>query len=157
MSDDGNQNLNAEPQPTHRSEAHYENSKELHTIYIKNLSDATRAKDLGVLFEKFGKLIRCDVPEPRPEQSPYAFVEYELSSDANKAFNEMQGVEVQDHKLELAWARRRSGRPAFRGRYPPRGSYRGRFDRGGFRGPSGFRGRYSSPYSRGGPPCNLIN
>ncbi len=111
--------------------------KPLHTIYIKNLAEKTRAKELGVIFEKFGKLIRCDVPIPKLGQAPYAFVEFEISDDANKAFEEMQGVEVDESKLELEWAKRRNGRPPMRGRYHrPRG---------------GFRGR--SPYSRG--PCIL--
>ena len=76
----------------------------------------------------------------------------------------MQGQDVQDHKLDLAWAKRRTGRLPFRGRYPPRGGYRGGFrggydrggyDRGGYRGRGGYgsRGRYHSPYQRG---CNLF-
>eukprot|EP00834_Sanchytrium_tribonematis_P006043 NODE_413_length_7912_cov_0.917061.p8 type:complete len:156 gc:universal NODE_413_length_7912_cov_0.917061:4772-4305(-) len=133
--------------------------KPLHTIYIKNLGPEVRAKDLGELFEKFGRLIRCDVPEPRPGQSPFAFVEFENSSDAHQALTEMQGYDLQEHKLELAWAKNRTGRA--RGRFP-RGSRFGRGyggGRGGYR-PYGGRGggydgdNYGSPYARG--PCKSI-
>eukprot|EP00835_Amoeboradix_gromovi_P003612 NODE_246_length_12992_cov_0.264407.p9 type:complete len:214 gc:universal NODE_246_length_12992_cov_0.264407:12846-12205(-) len=148
MSDD--ENNSAEQQRSYRP---HEEITPLHTIYIKNLSKTTRAKDLGVLFERFGKLIRCDVPEPRPGQDPYAFVEFESSDDAHKAFNEMQNQDVQDYKIELAWARRRTGRSGFRGRFPPRGSYRGGY-RGGPSGYRGGRGRYnSSPYARNDGHC----
>jgi hypothetical protein len=34
------------------------------TLYISNLLPETRAKDISDLFDKYGKLIRCDIPSP---------------------------------------------------------------------------------------------
>ncbi|KAI2638897.1 RNA-binding domain-containing protein [Hypomontagnella submonticulosa] len=111
------------------------------TLYVTGFSHGTRARDLAYEFERYGRLVRCDIPAPRSASSRlFAFVEYEDRRDADDAYHEMHNKRIgRDDLLKIEWART-----------PPSASWRfdsgrdrdGRRDRGA-RSPR--RGRSPSP------------
>ncbi|KAI4863845.1 hypothetical protein F4820DRAFT_449574 [Hypoxylon rubiginosum] len=112
------------------------------TLYVTGFSHGTRARDLAYEFERYGRLVRCDIPAPRSASSRlFAFVEYEDRRDADDAYHEMHNKRIgRDDLLKIEWART-----------PPSASWRfdsgrdrdGRRERGGARSPR--RGRSPSP------------
>lgn len=65
------------------------------TLYVSNISSSTRARDLAYEFERFGRLIRCDIPSGRS----YAFVEFEDDRDAEDALDDMNGRRFEGRRL----------------------------------------------------------
>ncbi|KAF3034386.1 hypothetical protein E8E12_002504 [Didymella heteroderae] len=128
------------------------------TLYVTGFGHGTRARDLAYEFERYGRLVRCDIPAPRSASSRlFAFVEYESRRDADDAYHEMHNKRIgRDDLLKIEWARTPpsaswrfdSGRDRPRGE---RGSDRGdRSSRGDDRGvPSG---RDRSPRRRSVSP-----
>ncbi|KAF2753632.1 RNA-binding domain-containing protein [Pseudovirgaria hyperparasitica] len=121
------------------------------TLYVTGFGHGTRARDLAYEFERYGRLVRCDIPAPRSASSRlFAFVEYESRRDADDAYHEMHNKRIgRDDLLKIEWARTPpsaswrfdSGRDAKPGE---RGGDRGS-DRGGRRERSPRRGRSRSP------------
>ncbi|KAK7187272.1 hypothetical protein DPSP01_011317 [Paraphaeosphaeria sporulosa] len=128
------------------------------TLYVTGFGHGTRARDLAYEFERYGRLVRCDIPAPRSASSRlFAFVEYESRRDADDAYHEMHNKRIgRDDLLKIEWARTPpsaswrfdSGRDRPRGE---RGERSERGGRGGDRSPRSERPRSRSPRrSRGG-------
>ncbi|KAI0572370.1 RNA-binding protein (RRM domain) [Pyrenophora tritici-repentis] len=119
------------------------------TLYVTGFGHGTRARDLAYEFERYGRLVRCDIPAPRSASSRlFAFVEYESRRDADDAYHEMHNKRIgRDDLLKIEaslavlddWARTPpsaswrfdSGRDRPRGERSERGGDRGdRSDRG---------------------------
>ncbi|KAF2083663.1 hypothetical protein K490DRAFT_51100 [Saccharata proteae CBS 121410] len=123
------------------------------TLYVTGFGHGTRARDLAYEFERYGRLVRCDIPAPRSASSRlFAFVEYESRRDADDAYHEMHNKRIgRDDLLKIEWARTP---PSASWRFDS-GSGRDRGDRGdrGDRPPrrdrSPRRGRSVSPPRRG--------
>ncbi|KAK5169058.1 uncharacterized protein LTR77_006367 [Saxophila tyrrhenica] len=109
------------------------------TLYVTGFGQGTRARDLAYEFERYGRLVRCDIPAPRTASSRlFAFVEYESRRDADDAYHEMHNKRIgRDDLLKIEWART-----------PPSASWR--FDAGAGRPPRGGRDR--SPRRRSATP-----
>ncbi|KAF9074416.1 hypothetical protein BDP27DRAFT_1444269 [Rhodocollybia butyracea] len=78
-------------------------------LFVSGFSSDTRARELAYEFERFGPLVRCDVPAPRHSHSraaPYAFVEFQDGRDAEDAYRDMHGKNFEGHRLSVQWARR---------------------------------------------------
>merc|ERR1712093_792196 len=116
------------------------------TLYVTGFGPGTRARDLAYEFERYGRLVRCDIPAPRSASSRlFAFVEYEDRRDADDAYYEMHNKRMgRDDVLKIEWART-----------PPSASWRfesgrdrdrrGDGGRSGGRSPAPRRGRSPSP------------
>ncbi|KAI8879635.1 hypothetical protein K501DRAFT_153839, partial [Backusella circina FSU 941] len=127
------------------------------TLFVAGFGSRIRARDLAYEFERYGRLVRCDIPAPKTYHAKlYAFVEYEDPHDAEDAFNEMHGRRIEGNTISVQWARNapsaswRFGAPPpplppapLRHRSPPSpGMYRRQY----YRSPS--RGRSPLRYSR---------
>ncbi|KNC99278.1 uncharacterized protein SPPG_05532 [Spizellomyces punctatus DAOM BR117] len=76
------------------------------TLFVAGIGSRTRARDLAFEFERYGRLVRCDIPAPRGAAAkPYAFVEFEDPRDAEDAYYEMQGRKVDGYMLNIQWAK----------------------------------------------------
>ncbi|KAI0313476.1 hypothetical protein OF83DRAFT_1141168 [Amylostereum chailletii] len=77
-------------------------------LFVSGFHPATRARDLAHEFERYGPLVRCDVPAPRnphTHSNPYAFVEFRSSRDADDAHYEMHGQHFEGARLRVQWAK----------------------------------------------------
>ncbi|KAI6037956.1 hypothetical protein EDC04DRAFT_2698909 [Pisolithus marmoratus] len=140
-------------------------------LFVSGFHPSTRARDLAFEFERFGPLVRCDVPAPRnphASSNPYAFVEFRSQRDAEDAYYDMHGRYFEGCRLSIQWAKNppssvwrydrrspphRSTRERERSRSPRRRSERdyrderdGHVDRGGSRSPD--RRRSPTPERR---------
>ncbi|CAO3668178.1 unnamed protein product [Umbelopsis ramanniana] len=116
------------------------------TLYVAGFAPRTRARDLGYEFERYGRLVRCDIPaQKNPSAKPFAFVEFEDPRDAEDALNEMHGRRVEGHTLTIQWAKSSASNRwrQDRSRSPP-----SRYGGGRSPGNGRFRSRSRSPPPR---------
>ncbi|KAH9943759.1 hypothetical protein B0H21DRAFT_747962 [Amylocystis lapponica] len=77
-------------------------------LFVSGFHPATRARDLAYEFERYGPLVRCDVPAPRnphANSNPYAFVEFRSTRDAEDAYYDMHGRSFEGSRLSIQWAK----------------------------------------------------
>ncbi|KAJ7456940.1 hypothetical protein FB451DRAFT_1275301 [Mycena latifolia] len=76
-------------------------------LFVSGFHPSTRARALAYEFERFGPLVRCDVPAPRNHAAanPYAFVEFRSQRDAEDAYYDMHGKTFEGSRLSIQWAK----------------------------------------------------
>ncbi|PIL25958.1 hypothetical protein GSI_11712 [Ganoderma sinense ZZ0214-1] len=77
-------------------------------LFVSGFHPTTRARDLAYEFERYGPLVRCDVPAPRnphANSNPYAFVEFRSQRDAEDAYYDMHGRYFEGSRLSIQWAK----------------------------------------------------
>jgi RNA recognition motif-containing protein len=99
------------------------------TLYVGGLQPDTRAARIGQEFERFGALIRCDIPTINGLSKGFGFVEFTHSRDAEAAFRSMQGKDIEGKHISIEWAKepeymRGSRGPRLPAIEPPRPSMR---------------------------------
>ncbi|ORY04081.1 RNA-binding domain-containing protein [Basidiobolus meristosporus CBS 931.73] len=88
-------------------------------LFITGLSKLTREQDLEILFEKFGKVSKCEVVrEPHSRESRrFAFVEMEKMEEAEAAIKAISGQDVHGRIITVEKARRSRPRDPTPGMY----------------------------------------
>ncbi|KAF8824556.1 hypothetical protein F5879DRAFT_944776 [Lentinula edodes] len=81
----------------------------LTTLFVAGLGPTTRARELGEVFERYGRIARCDIMPPKKgrthnSNNPYAFVEFLSSRDADDALKSLNHTYVEGYLLKIAWA-----------------------------------------------------
>ncbi|KAH7341555.1 hypothetical protein B0J17DRAFT_647087 [Rhizoctonia solani] len=76
-------------------------------LFVSGFSRDARAKDLAYEFERYGRLVRCDIPSTRGGGgASYAFIEFRNDRDAEDAYHSMHGQMIDRHRISVQWARR---------------------------------------------------
>ncbi|QRV74904.1 RNA recognition motif protein [Ceratobasidium sp. AG-Ba] len=76
-------------------------------LFVSGFSRDARAKDLAYEFERYGRLVRCDIPSTRGGGgASYAFIEFRSERDAEDAYHSMHGQVIDRHRISVQWARR---------------------------------------------------
>jgi len=110
-------------------------------IYIGNLPEDVRSREVEDIFDKYGKILDVDIKLPRSGGGPaFAFLEFDDPRDAQDAIKGRDGYEISGHRIRVELPQSKSYQASSGGS----GGYRGG-GRGGF---SGGRGRGRG----GGPP-----
>jgi RNA recognition motif-containing protein len=76
------------------------------TLFVANLSETTTARDLAWECERFGPLVRCDLPTPGGRAKGFAFVEFVDERDAIAAHNDLTHRRIDGRNLTVEFARR---------------------------------------------------
>ncbi|XP_077517066.1 uncharacterized protein LOC144127932 isoform X2 [Amblyomma americanum] len=79
-------------------------------LFIGRLPLDTRERDVEQVFERYGRLLRCDVKYGTG--MAYAFVDYEDHRDAEDAVKYENGREIRGQSVVVEWARGPSFRPS---------------------------------------------
>jgi RNA recognition motif-containing protein len=78
-------------------------------LYISDISKAATEQDVMKAFGKFGPIAGCKILWPRSNdvvrQLNSGFVSFMLQTDAEKAFDDMEGKMFFGHRLTVKWAK----------------------------------------------------
>ncbi|KAJ4460279.1 putative splicing factor; arginine/serine-rich 1 [Paratrimastix pyriformis] len=76
------------------------------TLFVANLPSDTERQEILPFFERYGKVVRCDLPPPRSGRSMrIAFVEFESSHDAEDALRGLQGYRFHGSSFSIDYAK----------------------------------------------------
>jgi RNA-binding protein 4 len=70
-------------------------------LFIGNLDENTKLSDLKALFEKYGKILECDIVKN------YGFVHYSNESDAREAIANLNGSVINGNAIKVENAKSR--------------------------------------------------
>ncbi|RNA25504.1 putative splicing arginine serine-rich 6 [Brachionus plicatilis] len=114
-------------------------------LFVGNLSKDITRQDIEDVFDKYGRLIKCEVKN-KDTGASFCFIEFEEERDAEEALRVENGKDMLGNSMVIQWAKGKERRGGGFGR-----SERGR---GGFgdRGRGGFRDSRGggAPHCRGG-------
>ncbi|XP_076351506.1 uncharacterized protein LOC143247392 [Tachypleus tridentatus] len=79
-------------------------------LFVGRLPIDVRERDVENVFEKYGRLVRCDVKYGTG--TAYAFVDYDDRRDAEDALKYENGREIRGQSIVVEWARGPSYRPS---------------------------------------------
>ncbi|PVU99371.1 hypothetical protein BB559_000770 [Furculomyces boomerangus] len=75
------------------------------TLFVSEIGENTTQEDLRTEFIKYGDIVRCDIPPPRSRTKIIAFIEYRDPNDAETAYNEMHGKEINGSRISIQWSK----------------------------------------------------
>uniref|UniRef100_A0A8C1N7Y3 Polyadenylate-binding protein n=2 Tax=Cyprinus carpio TaxID=7962 RepID=A0A8C1N7Y3_CYPCA len=88
-------------------------AKEFTNVYIKNFGEDMDDQRLKELFDKYGKTLSVKVmTDPTGKSRGFGFVSYEKHEDANKAVEEMNGMELNGKTVFVGRAQKKMERQA---------------------------------------------
>ncbi|CCG80675.1 putative RNA binding protein [Taphrina deformans PYCC 5710] len=72
-------------------------------LFVCKLNPVTSSEDLALIFGRFGKILSCQVVRDRRtgDSLQYAFIEFDLKEDAERAYFKMQGVLIDDRRIHV--------------------------------------------------------
>jgi arginine/serine-rich splicing factor 2 len=71
------------------------------TIFVGGIHPDTRARDLAREFERFGPILRCEIPTPGGVSKGYGFVEFENDRDAEEAIRHLRGKLIEGRAVTI--------------------------------------------------------
>lgn len=73
------------------------------TLFVCKLNPVTSSSDLALIFGRYGKIMSCQViKDSRTGDSlQYAFIEFDVKEDAERAYYKMQGVLIDDRRIHV--------------------------------------------------------
>jgi len=108
-------------------------------VYVGNLPDDVRSRDLEDVFYKYGKIADIDIHSTRGGGAPFAFVLFDDDRDADDAIRGRNGYDFDGYRLRVE--RCRGGRDRDRSPGGPRGYGQSSYHGGGRGRGGGGRGR----------------
>ena len=72
-------------------------------LFVCKLNPVTRDEDLELIFSRFGKILSCEVIRDKKngDSLQYAFVEFAEQTSCEQAYNKMDGVLIDDHRIHV--------------------------------------------------------
>ncbi|KAH8923949.1 cyclophilin-like protein [Atractiella rhizophila] len=72
-------------------------------LFVCKLNPATRSDDLELIFSRFGKITSCEVIKDvkTGDSLQYAFIEFEEQESAEKAYEKMDNVLIDDRRIHI--------------------------------------------------------
>lgn len=125
-------------------------------LFIGNLNKDCVQKDIEDVFEKYGKLVKCDIKN-KGIGNAFCFLEFEEEREAEDAMNGENGKDIMGNAIVVEWAKGKTDRRD-NGRFgggDRRGGRGGGF--GGDRRGGGFGGRGGGGGDRGGRSLECYN
>jgi len=83
------------------------------TLFVCRLNPVTEAEDLKMIFSRFGKVERCDVPKDRETNRSlgYAFIQFATMAACEEAFVKMDNVLIDDRRIKVDFSQSVKRRP----------------------------------------------
>lgn len=72
-------------------------------LFVCKLNPVTQDSDLELLFSRFGTILSCEIIRDKRtgDSLQYAFIEFENRSDCERAYEKMQDVLIDDHRIHV--------------------------------------------------------
>jgi len=72
-------------------------------LFVCKLNPVTQDEDLELIFSRFGKILSCEVIRDKKtgDSLQYAFIEFGSKEDCERAYFNMQGVLIDDHRIHV--------------------------------------------------------
>jgi peptidyl-prolyl cis-trans isomerase-like 4 len=72
-------------------------------LFVCKLNPVTQDEDLQLIFSRFGQILSCEVVRDKRtnDSLQYAFIEFENQKDCEMAYQRMQDVLIDDHRIHV--------------------------------------------------------
>ncbi|KAF2429469.1 cyclophilin-like protein [Tothia fuscella] len=72
-------------------------------LFVCKLNPVTQDEDLQLIFSRFGQILSCEVVRDKRtnDSLQYAFIEFENQKDCEMAYQKMQDVLIDDHRIHV--------------------------------------------------------
>ncbi len=118
-------------------------------LFVCKLNPVTSSEDLELIFGRFGQILSCEIVRDKRtgDSLQYAFIEFDIKEDAERAYFKMQGVLIDDRRIHVDFSQSVAKLPFGRDGVPQSGKSGGK--RGNDRRRQGDSGaHHDGPYGR---------